>query len=321
MVSTIFNHHIKVHPTSCQRSALRSVQDVHWHGERHVPALDPRRSYRHRLKRGACIQAQTVGSTLQKSNRDYVTFTNTSGNVLQKLADNVWAADRPFLWNGIDVGGRMAVLRLSDGSIWVHSPVSLDDELAAALAEIGEVKHIVTPNFEHTKYAQQWKERYPNAKSYGCPGISQKMPEVSFEEVGTSGTDPEEWLGEVQSTWLSYEHNPFTRSPFFNEVVFYFKPARLLVTSDLFWNYPKDRDVGIGTKLWKTGMDRVYLPFYRSFMVKDQGLYAEALGRIFKQWDFDSILPCHGDYVAQDGKRVLQEHLELVGERKRLISS
>ena len=49
----------------------------------------------------------------------------------------------------------MAVLRLSGGSIWVHSPVSLDDELAAALAEIGEVKHIVTPNFEHTKYAQQ----------------------------------------------------------------------------------------------------------------------------------------------------------------------
>lgn len=52
-------------------------------------------------------------------------------------------------------GGRMAVLRLSDGSIWVHSPVNLDDDLAAALAEIGEVKHIVTPNYEHTKFAQQ----------------------------------------------------------------------------------------------------------------------------------------------------------------------
>ena len=49
----------------------------------------------------------------------------------------------------------MAVLRLSDGSLWVHSPVSLDDDLAAALAELGEVKHIVTPNYEHTKYAQQ----------------------------------------------------------------------------------------------------------------------------------------------------------------------
>ena len=44
------------------------------------------------------------------------------------------------------------------------------------------------------------------------------MPEVGFDiEVGTPGADPEEWLGEIQSTWLSYEHNPFTRSPFFNE--------------------------------------------------------------------------------------------------------
>ncbi len=134
-------------------------------------------------------------------------------------------------------------------------------------------------------------------------------------------------------------------------------------------NYPGDRDVGFGTKAWKTGMDRIYLPFYRSFMIKDKGeriaqspqlsacshfscilsfsyqscigtagllaclrlglylrkvlsagLYAEAVGRIFKEWDFDSILPCHGDYVARDGKRILQEHLELMGERKRLIS-
>ena len=36
-------------------------------------------------------------------------------------------------------------------------------------------------------------------------------------EVGPSGQDPEEWLGEVQSTWLSYEHNPFTRKSFFSE--------------------------------------------------------------------------------------------------------
>ena len=49
----------------------------------------------------------------------------------------------------------MAVLRLSDGSLWVHSPVALDEYLAAALDDLGAVKHIVTPNFEHTKYAQQ----------------------------------------------------------------------------------------------------------------------------------------------------------------------
>lgn len=29
--------------------------------------------------------------------------------------------------------------------------------------------------------------------------------------------------------------------------------------------------MGFGTRLWKAGMDQVYLPFYRSFMIKDQG--------------------------------------------------
>lgn len=52
-------------------------------------------------------------------------------------------------------GGRMAVLRLSNGSLWVHSPVQLDDTLAAALDELGDVKHIVSPNYEHVKYAPQ----------------------------------------------------------------------------------------------------------------------------------------------------------------------
>ena len=49
----------------------------------------------------------------------------------------------------------MAVLRLSNGSLWVHSPVQLDDTLAAALDELGDVKHIVSPNYEHVKYAPQ----------------------------------------------------------------------------------------------------------------------------------------------------------------------
>jgi hypothetical protein len=32
------------------------------------------------------------------------------GRVLRKVASNVWAADRPFLWNGIDVGAAAETL-------------------------------------------------------------------------------------------------------------------------------------------------------------------------------------------------------------------
>ena len=58
------------------------------------------------------------------------------------------------MWNTIDVGGRCAVVKLQDGSLWVHSPVALDDNLREALAELGEVKHVVvrfTPCFFSTQ--------------------------------------------------------------------------------------------------------------------------------------------------------------------------
>ena len=54
----------------------------------------------------------------------------------------------------------MAVLRLRDGSLLVHSPVELDDALAEALARLGPVRHIVSPNYEHVKYAAQARPSY-----------------------------------------------------------------------------------------------------------------------------------------------------------------
>ena len=78
-----------------------------------------------------------------------------SGRVLNQYSDHVWGAERPFIWFGIDVNGRGAVVKLSDGSLWVHSPVRLDPELKTALDALGPVKHIVTPNYEHNKFAPQ----------------------------------------------------------------------------------------------------------------------------------------------------------------------
>ena len=47
------------------------------------------------------------------------------------------------MWNTIDVGGRCAVIKLQDGSLWVHSPVELDEPLRDALHQLGDVKHVV----------------------------------------------------------------------------------------------------------------------------------------------------------------------------------
>jgi hypothetical protein len=73
---------------------------------------------------------------------------------------------------------------------------------------------------------------------------------------------------QIEVTFMSHEHNPFTGKPFFNELLFFHKPSKVLLTTDFFWAYPSD--VPFGTKLWKFGMDKIYRPFYFSLMIKDK---------------------------------------------------
>lgn len=115
------------------------------------------------------------------------------GTVLTPVADAVYTGDRPFYWNSIDVGGRMCVIQLPDGNLWVHSPVGLDEETKAALKKLGTVKYVVSPNYEHLKYAKQWSAEYPEAKMWGCPGLSERLDDIKWEgEIPYGITRPSE---------------------------------------------------------------------------------------------------------------------------------
>lgn len=106
----------------------------------------------------------------------------------------------------------------------------------------------------------QWKDAYPSATLYACPGLPEKEPDkgcavthiprcqitsrphvlhvacVSHRcgpvirrydaTVGINNQAPDSWLGEIEVTHLSYEAVPLLRKPFFNEVSM--SPAELL---------------------------------------------------------------------------------------------
>ena len=69
--------------------------------------------------------------------------------MLQAIGDDIWVVDHDFFNFGIHFPGRMTVIRLKSGGLWLHSPVPIDDELAAQLAELGPVEHLVGPNLFH----------------------------------------------------------------------------------------------------------------------------------------------------------------------------
>jgi len=56
---------------------------------------------------------------------------------LSELAEDIWVAERPQRFYGLEVGTRMTVMRLGNGSRLLHSPVSLDPDLRRELDAMG----------------------------------------------------------------------------------------------------------------------------------------------------------------------------------------
>ena len=269
-------------------------------------------------------------------------WSNRLGTVLTPAAvPGVYTADRPFIWNNIDVGGRMTVIQLAGGDLWVHSPVELDEALKDALEKLGTVKFVVSPNYEHLKYASQWHKEYPEAFMWGCPGLEERLPEIDF-----AGEIPAGIMGAgniaLENCWdfntitplhLDIEVNPFNGKPFFNEVLFYHTESKTLMTSDFYTNYPTSdgipnshlggsgwelapsvESIPFGSQLWKLGMDKIYLPFYKKFMVKNRPKYDDIVEIILDEWDIETVIPCHGDLIRGKKliRRVLGEHCKII---------
>ena len=169
-----------------------------------------------------------------------VTWSNPQGATLTQLKPQVWWGERPFYpripgLRGVDVACKMAVVKLRDGTLWVHAPVALDDKTRAAVDALGPVRHVVTPNTEHLKWAKEWLDAYPDATGYACPGLMDARPDIGYDAEVGRGDPPASWLDEFEVAWIEEERSPFKifgDKPFFSEVVFNHKQSGVLFVAD-----------------------------------------------------------------------------------------
>lgn len=121
--------------------------------------------------------------------------------VPKPFAPDIWIVDDgPLSAMGIDLPIRMAVVRLSDGGVFLHAPVACTPALAAAVAAIGAVRHIVAPSFAHWLFVAEWRRRFPEATVWAVPGLADRRAVRAADlridaELGADA--PPEWSADM----------------------------------------------------------------------------------------------------------------------------
>lgn len=159
--------------------------------------------------------------------------------MLEPIAPELWGHSQVLrLPGGVIFHARMTVLRLPSGALVLHSPVSIDDALATALAELGPVRHLVTPNAMHDGFAAAGRARYPDAVLWAPP---------AFRNASGSSDNPkvpaDRWLDDpaVEDAFESViAVHEIAGAPKISEFVFRHRPTASLIVSDLLFHidYP-----------------------------------------------------------------------------------
>lgn len=218
--------------------------------------------------------------------------------MLERITDDVWVVQRRQRFFGLETGTRMTILRLRSGALFVHSPVALDRELRDEIDALGTVEAIVAPSRFHHLYVGEWAAAYPKASCSACPGLEKKRPDVDWSRI--LGDEPEaEWRGELDQVF-------FGARPLENEVVFFHRASKSIVSSDFVFNLATHASGFTRTVAFLLGQSKPGTTVLERMLIRNRGAAQEQIGRIVA-WKAERIVLAHGDVIEQDASRVVQQ--------------
>lgn len=212
---------------------------------------------------------------------------------------DLWIVERPQRFYGLEVGTRMTVIRLADGSLLLHSPVALDAALRRELDALGPVRNVIAPNRVHHLYAgdavRLYADREPGVQLWVAPGLERKRPDLAFARV-LGDEAPPAWKGQLDQVF-------FRGRPYENEVVFLHRASRTLLLCDLAFNFgPRAHPLTRLLLRLIRSHDRFGPSRLDPLLIRDRAAARDSLERILA-WDFDRVVVAHGDDILESGGR------------------
>lgn len=225
----------------------------------------------------------------------------------------------------VNIGGRGTIVSLADQSLAVFSPVALTQTVREKIdTELGgKLKYIIALDQEHHIFLTDWQKQYPAAKVVVPEPLAEKrlkqgqlLPTRDDQLIkirpGGSSVDAG-FDSEFEMEYVDAHPN--------KELVFNHKPTKTLIQADMMFNLPATEQMsrtnqsptaGLLTKLFCSltstqgnamGQRRVLWWFMSA---GNRPAYNKSIARI-NEWDFERIIPCHGDVIETGGKSIFRK--------------
>ena len=229
-----------------------------------------------------------------------------------QIAPNLWTVEGPALiFAGAPMNTRMTVVRLRDGSLWVHSPIAWSEGLEAQLLQWGgEVSVLVAPNKYHYLFVEPWLEHCPQARLYVEPELAKKLRKKRH------GLMQETWSERVEE--MSNQAPPsyaqdvdqalFAGNPAFQEMVFFHRDSRTLILTDLMINLSLNNVPflpGLFLRFEGVVAPRGGVPRLMRWFTFDKRTARSAL-EVIRSWQPERVLICHGEQFAEPGMTLVE---------------
>jgi hypothetical protein len=237
---------------------------------------------------------------------------------LLTFGENIWIVDGPNVRDmGVMFTTRMAVVRLSDGSLWVNSPVSVPFDTLKRITELGPVRYLIAATPRHVWRLAAWHALFPAAQLWAPRTTPFTLNKGHLPFTGILGDEP------PQAWKDDFDQLAFKGNPLIEEIVFFHKQSRTVILDDLIQIHPMVKGKPFRNALWKlegvaSPHGGVALDIRLSFTNRD--LARRSLVKLLS-WDFDKLIIAHGACVEQDAKPFVERAFRWLAHRSQRSSS
>ena len=222
---------------------------------------------------------------------------------LHEFGNNVWLADGPVVRDmGTFFTTRMTIVKLSDGSVWISSPVPVSFDTMASISDLGEVRYLVAATPRHVWRLSTWHTLFPDAELWAARPTLFTLRKGHLPMSGYLSDTP------VNAWSADFDQLEFKGNPLLSEVLFFHRNTHTVMLDDIIMRNPVMKGRPLTNLVFKLGgvqypQGGVSLDMRMTFL--NRSLARQSLEKLLS-WDFDRLIIAHGDCIESGAKEYVK---------------